>query len=492
MLPEFSLPTMEIPTMKLGFPPRPVDGHDLVPIWILLAIMTPPALVFYIRLFVYLFWMAARFFRGLYDNLPAWNFETVPTPDPEPPVIQTESRRVRRWPESIKIGSELFSSQWPKFQLIIWDKDGAAYKPIACAFRVSDYVITASHCLVDPKTVALSTDVGDVCVLDYETVYNADELAIIKIHPTFFTENKVAAAKLSPDIDGVVRVTGCDVKTATSCGILKPTTTFSLLSYSGTTKPGFSGAPYIVGDTKIVAMHICGGADGNLCIQGSYIKLIMSNFVNQQPAKQKKKKPYEVVQQGDREPEKKKGKSKKGKKRKTTDWYSEEITSATKIRYRRSRYDPEEYEVLINGNYYLMDASQLRELKGRAHAQNATVTPDFEAKSNKKKRRHNVCESANLASGSGIVPLREDSDSSDSESDDSSTDSDDESAFLGQQSSSEFYKTLGLKDTELATRLVLSQEQRTVLLLMKTLLNDSMSSLESRILNNTTPQTSKN
>lgn len=458
--------------------------------------MMPPSVVFYVRILFYLARKIYDIFRGIAYSYTRWVNQPSAAPN-----TTSESRRVRRWPESIKIGSELFSSIWPRFQLVIWDKDGSTYKPIACAFRVSDYVITSSHCLVDPKTVALSTDVGDVCVLEYETIYNADELAIIKVHPTFFTENKVTCARLSSDIDGIARISGCDVRNSTSCGVLKPTSTFSLLSYSGTTKPGFSGSPYVVGDTKVVAMHICGGADGNLCIQGSYIKLVLSRFLDDAPTKQPKRKPYTIVQTtSTRVEEKKKGKSKrKTGKRKTTDWYSEEITESTRIKYRKSRYDPDEYEVSINGRYYNLDREQLQDLRAKARSQGATITPDFESHTKHRRERRSNSDTVYGTASHTHTSRDKSCQSSESDAEDSSTDDDsggsdapvEDEHFLEGSNSDDFYKTLGLQDTSTAVRLTLSQEQRTVLLLMKTLLTDSMISLESKIMKNITPQNSQ-
>lgn len=368
-------------------------------------------------------------------------------------------RPVRRFkgntvPESVKVGSEFFSSQWPKCQVIIWHQDEqSVYKAVACGFRYGNYLVTSSHCLPPGKYLALSTETSIVCELEYELVYDFDEVAIIKIHQQFYDEFSVKSARLSADVDTLVRITGCDVKMATSVGLLRPTDLFATYKYSGSTKPGFSGAPYMVGDTRVVAMHMCGGDAGNLCVSAVYIKSIIDKLEesNVVTPKQKRKNYVKLGKNQINIPEEalEKKKSKKSKHR--NDWYTEEIEPSTKIRVRQSRRDPKEYDVELNGHYYTVDRNSLNDLQRAVKSKNGFITYDT---------------GFDLGSDDGEC------DNVDS----------DESDFLDQQPRNSKPSVSSSSNAQLH-----SQEYQTLIVLMRQCLEDTLISFESKKLNNCTP-----
>nr|UNY47215.1 MAG: hypothetical protein 1 [Solemoviridae sp.] len=372
--------------------------------WACIFFCLIPSLCFYTYFFYKFFRFSFNRIRTLLaTHQPLLPENLQPVPESKTPTLDNkndDSRRTRRWrpcgtsgsiPESIKIGSEFFTGVWPKFQVIIWAKNSeGVYIACSCAWRHGDYLVTSSHCLPEGSVIALSTDTGDVCELEYELLYSFDELAIIKIHPQFFTEFGITSARISADVDTMVRITGCDVKMASSVGMLRPTDIFATFKYSGSTRPGFSGAPYIIGDTRVVAMHICGGDIGNLCISATYIKTIVEKLKGEREPLPKKKR-VNFVRAGKAsfavhpEPEakgkqKRKAKhtavSSKGNKSKNNDWYIEDIQEGTNVRVRKSRYDPDEYEVEINGRYYTMDADDVQDLKGRVARRRGHITYD--------------------------------------------------------------------------------------------------------------------
>nr|UNY47212.1 MAG: hypothetical protein 1 [Solemoviridae sp.] len=369
--------TLSIPISTTPLPPY---GGESKAVWAAIAFCLLPSIVFYAYCFYY---SSIKIFAVCKRLFPRAG-STVPLVEPE---SKTCGRKVRKWPsvgvpESIKPGSEFFTGVWPKCQLIIWSKgsDGL-YTAIACAWRYDKYLITSVHCLPESGNIALSNETGDICELEYTVEYSFDELAVIKVHQHFLDEYGVQSARISPEVDSMVRVTGCDVKMATSIGLLRPTDIIATFRYSGSTRPGFSGAPYMLRDRHVVAMHICGGDIGNLCMSATYIKHIVDKLEEGQRAVPKKRKAHYVkVAQGNFEQpaadlEKKKGKNKK-KRTRRNDWYTEDIDDTTDIRVRRSRFNPDEYEVEINGRFYTVDNDALGDLRRTVKQRNGHITYD--------------------------------------------------------------------------------------------------------------------
>nr|APG75880.1 hypothetical protein 2 [Sanxia water strider virus 12] len=204
----------------------------------------------------------------------------------------------------------------------------------------------------------------------------------------------------------MVRITGCEAFKSTTCGILTPTSTLGVYVYSGTTKAGYSGAPYLVGDNSVAAMHLFGGDSGNLCVSARYIQMVIQQLII--PAKLKDKlKIYgpiiattnskffgdtsvaesmrprnifvDAVLRGNapvREliPEAK-GKNKKRRKRKMVqdDWYEEDMSEVKEIKARRSRIDPQNYEFQLGDHYYTVDNASFTRLKHVARKRDVTV-----------------------------------------------------------------------------------------------------------------------
>lgn len=381
--------TLSIP-VTTSLPPLPPYGGESKAVWACLAFCLLPSACFYgyliFKIFVWLF-------RGMRERMPLH----LPFSGLEA-ESKLGTRRLRKWkdsiPESIKVGSEFFTGVWPKFQLIIWHKDDEGiYRAVACAWRFADYLVTSEHCLPEGNIIALSTDSGDVCELEYDVCYAFDEIAVIKVHQSFLDEFAVKSARISTEVDTMVRITGCDVKMASTVGMLRPTDIFATFRYSGSTRPGFSGAPYIIGDTRVVAMHLCGGDIGNLCVSASYIRGIVDRLQDARPMVKKRKthfvraakasfaanvEDYEEPEKSHSRiaPEKKKGRNRRAKRKTRNDWYTENIDSSTKVKVRRSRYDPDEYEVDINGHYYVVDSDSLGDLRRMVKQRGGHLTMD--------------------------------------------------------------------------------------------------------------------
>ncbi|APG75781.1 hypothetical protein 2 [Hubei sobemo-like virus 37] len=195
----------------------------------------------------------------------------------------------------------------------------------------------------------------------------------------------------------MVRITGCEAFKSTTAGILVPTDVLGIYRYSGTTKQGYSGAPYLVGDNSVAAMHLFGGDSGNLCVSARYIQMVIQQLVIPARLKDKLKvygpvlattnpkmfgdASYEsilprvrsylsrfpfVIPEG-------KGKNKKRRRMVQDDWYEEDLSQTKEIRARRSRIDPQNYEFQLGEHYYTVDDASFSRLKKLARNKSIPV-----------------------------------------------------------------------------------------------------------------------
>lgn len=465
-------------TTTTAMPPLPPYQQESIWVWVAIGFLFPPAIYQYSLL--------------LYCLITKINFNWFRTAGVRLlPESQSGRPSVRKWKrncESVKVGSDPFTAKWPSFQVILWAKnDDGIYQANACGWRHGEYLVTASHCLTDGM-LALSVPGSDICELPYIVYYNSDEIAIIKIDTSFYSEFGVTSAKITGNVDGMVRVTGSDVSMATTAGILKPTDVFAILKYSGSTKAGFSGAPYVVGDTQVVAMHLFGGDAGNLCVQATYIKmLIVRIMATTSTVKKAKFNRIPIAESrfsfGDRlkynkDFESKKGKNKKrNRKNAADDWYEEDIVANQRINFRKSRFNPDEYEFELNGNYYVVDHDGLERLRRSAVARGAYVINDSSLERTSKRRNADQAETYGEESKikAGV------SDDDDFEQPPTiDTDSDDEdSDFLEEPTYANKLKNM---DSRTLKPLNLSTEQQKLLKEMSLLIEESVISLKSNLL----------
>lgn len=354
-------------------PPQVMHEEDVLQ-WVLIAFCCPPAMYQYWLFFSRVFREARERYRG----------------DPTPP--SSSYHTFSGVLESVRYGSEPFSATWPTCQVVLWMETEDGLQRNACGWRYGDFLVTAAHCLPSVGSrLHISTDKSPVSVCDFRVKYCHDELAIVEIPISVFSELQVRTAKISATDDTMVRITGCEVFKSTTAGILSATDVLGIYKYSGTTKAGYSGSPYMVGENSVAAMHLFGGDAGNLCISAKYIAMVVQQLV--MPAEMRKKlKVYgPVLAQSTTidllEPEalfskiqgkykspkihklcKKSGllpeaKSKKKRQVVEDDWYDEAIEAGMEVKARRSRFDPDAYEFQLNDRYYTVDSDSFNRFK---------------------------------------------------------------------------------------------------------------------------------
>lgn len=138
---------------------------------------------------------------------------------------------------------------------------------VGYAIRVSDTVLCmpvhvyrkAQNDIVISKD-EISYDISSSPMVESPVV---SDLCYVKIIPKVFTDMKVSVARFpKKEVTGFVSVTG---REGTSSGILTKSLTRGLLNYEGSTKPGYSGAPYFIGN-QVYGIHIGDAGTSNLGI----------------------------------------------------------------------------------------------------------------------------------------------------------------------------------------------------------------------------------
>lgn len=197
--------------------------------------------------------------------------------------------RLSMLPESIRPDSDWQTRKIHPSTLAIVCREGESRSVIGTAIVIDGFLITAAHVVVGgvyPELFAISREYDDHGVVtkksyalpgsfDKKWCKLADDLIAckapqgIKAMPVeSFSCNKYVAVQAAFETDN------------TSCGTLKHSQDrfFGAVEYSGSTRPGFSGAPYFSGE-KILGIHLGGGNAGNYGVSASYVKALVSRIV---------------------------------------------------------------------------------------------------------------------------------------------------------------------------------------------------------------------
>lgn len=241
-------------------------------------------------------------------------------------------------PESYRAGSDYFTSEKPKCQLTVWVRsNGDRWDVSESAWRYQNYLVTTLHGCPNPQDFALSRGNNDPIPVQGDVIVCQDDVLVIQLTPTVWSKLGVSTATIASYDGGFVRVTGIETHLSTSVGILHKTDILGKFTYTGSTRPGHSGAPYVVGTNQVVAMHMAGGTQ-NLAVNANYIKSLIE--------RPQIVKPERITRKSGVIPE---------ARFYNDDWYVPDDEGNTDYTSRRSRGNPDEYEVEYGGKYYVMD-----------------------------------------------------------------------------------------------------------------------------------------
>lgn len=181
-------------------------------------------------------------------------------------------------PESYKDDSPYFESAAPDCQFSVWQDGSVAGKRtlIGHGFRMEDYLVLPTHVLTsdsDAIIVVLRKHkaVNVVPLKTFKWKHVCADCSVAKIPNGI--ELQLKKASVGPYWGRpMVNISTNFPGSNSSIGQLLPSS-FGVLEYTGSTRPGFSGAVYML-ESKAVGMHLGGGV-ANLAYSTSYLKSLI-------------------------------------------------------------------------------------------------------------------------------------------------------------------------------------------------------------------------
>lgn len=233
------------------------------------------------------------------------------------PLIPFEAERVVS-------SSPLVSTKvMPSFQVEIWISEGGEFVKAGNGFRCSEnQVMTAYHVVMHAKEVRVQTSSGKVEMEASRFSQLNGDVAVVLLSSAELSALRVTKPRLAAC--ATVKGTGTFGQVVAygqqSMGMVMPYDAFGYVTYTGSTVPGFSGSPYYLGNC-VLGMHI--GTQGqNLGYDGSYLAMLIRST------------------------------------QESTQWLETQILRAArrgqKIRATRSPFDPDEVQLVVNGQYHVV------------------------------------------------------------------------------------------------------------------------------------------
>lgn len=232
-------------------------------------------------------------------------------------------------PEKLMAGSVLSTVPQPQFQCdVLVRYPGMGFVYAGQAFKVDNYIYTANHVVAQSTGVRLRTKAGVVEIYDLERIMEVEgDIARVLLTPQEEGKLCLKSGRFSEVVSGKVLVT-CYGNEQQSQGFVQPYDAFGYVSYNGSTLPGHSGAPYLLGKA-IVGMHL-GGQSVNIGYDGQYLRM-----VHKQVQEDSDEYIMELCQRG----------------------------AFKRALYRQSPYSPDDFQVKVHGKYYNVDRDTIYGLR---------------------------------------------------------------------------------------------------------------------------------
>nr|UGO57093.1 MAG: hypothetical protein [Pyongtaek Culex sobemo-like virus] len=179
-------------------------------------------------------------------------------------------------PERYMEGSEAVKTfTKPSFQVFLYGYDGKSYRYVGSGFRYRDYLVTSLHVIDEYKCIQvrkLRSEGKGFEILRDDFMSGQCDLTWSLVDPREWSKLGVSTAKLVSTMPAKIQASVNDGLQLTQGSVAK-LPVFGYVSYSGSTWPGFSGAPYYV-NNHVYAMHV-GSGGVNLGISSSYIHALL-------------------------------------------------------------------------------------------------------------------------------------------------------------------------------------------------------------------------
>lgn len=179
-------------------------------------------------------------------------------------------------PERYMEGSEAIKTfNRPNFQVFLYGYDGKSYKYVGSGFRYQDFLVTSLHVIDEYRSIQIRKLRGEgkgFEILRDDFMSGECDLTWALVDPREWSKLGVSTARLVATTPAKIQASVNDGLQLTQ-GSVSKLPVFGYVSYSGSTWPGFSGAPYYV-NNQVYAMHV-GSGGVNLGISSSYIRALL-------------------------------------------------------------------------------------------------------------------------------------------------------------------------------------------------------------------------
>lgn len=209
--------------------------------------------------------------------------------------------------------------------------------PIGGGVRWRNYLLTAEHVLVDPQGLPhkrlFLTNYNfskTVEVEDFQTINLAEDLAVVPMPGSTWSILGTSVLRVARSAkEHMAAIT--DVRGNRSVGVVTQGVAFGSMMYYGTTRPGYSGCPYMIGKA-VAGIHSRSGLIGkaNLGHDMAYILCLLRQL-------------------------------EEGVLEDTAEWLSDVVQRGRAKVTWKTTGDPDEYIVRVDGQYHILDRSQCRE-----------------------------------------------------------------------------------------------------------------------------------
>jgi len=237
-------------------------------------------------------------------------------------------------PESMIMGSNFTKvprNKIPKVQVPVYavDGDGKLTKYLGVAVRILDWLVVPTHVIVSEETVAMLSMATDPPIpykfeaKSFEGIEG--DLSAMRMAEKDFSKLGMTKANLATmEGDSMVSVMSASKDPEVSFGtLLHDTKVFGGVLFRGSTKGGFSGAAYMIGK-QLAGIHLGGGVV-NYGMSATYIASLLQ------------------------------------KTEATAEWLDRIRRKAGPLKYQRSKFNPDEAIVYVNGRYQVVDLSMMEE-----------------------------------------------------------------------------------------------------------------------------------
>lgn len=191
--------------------------------------------------------------------------------------------------ESFRAGSDYYTVNIPDYSFRVYRRGTSTapsgnevLSPVGMGFRFDRWLVMPQHILQQhPAETLVLTDKNGASYPAPEEWTETGVDCVFTERPNSVLPNLKGAGIGVLTHPVAVTTVSVHLSDNASSGMLKHSKTFGYVVYEGSTRTGFSGAPYAVG-SRVYGMHTCGGG-ANFGLAMEYIKILIQQNAQVQP-----------------------------------------------------------------------------------------------------------------------------------------------------------------------------------------------------------------